>query len=106
MPRGSPSSVSSTSGTTTSNLTPSCWRIARRWGEREARTSGIGSWSAQLGEEDLRLAGGRPGRVGAVDHVRLDLERVVAADRAGGGLERVRGADHLAGGPARPRAPA
>src|SRR4051812_45635579 len=95
--RGSPSVSSSTSGSSTRNRTPSCSRIARRRGELEARTSS----SAELREEQPDLAGGGLGRVGAVDHVGLHLERVVAADRAGGGLDRVGGADHLTRGPDR-----
>src|SRR5215212_2422720 len=91
--RGSPSVSSSTSGSSTRNLTPSCSRIARRRGELEARIS-----SAELREEQPDLAGGGLGRVGAVDHVGLHLQRVVAAARPGRRLERVRGADHLAGG--------
>ena len=110
--RGRPSSSSSTSGSTTSKRTPSCSRIARRCGEREARTSGrrpdrLGP-SGELREEHPDLARGRLGRVGAVHHVLADLDREVAADRAGRGLERIGGADHLARGgdrARRPRAP-
>src|SRR3954469_22823718 len=90
--RGSPSVSSSTSGSSTRNFTPSCSRIARRRGELEARMSSL----AELREEQPDLAGGGLGRVGAVDHVGLHLERVIAPDRPRGGLERVRGADHLA----------
>src|SRR5215216_3837688 len=93
--RGSPPASSSTSTGSTTKSTPSCSRIARRWGEREARIRGSG---AKLREEQHGLAlGGRP-RVGAVHEIGLDLEGEVAADRAGRGLERVRRPDHLARG--------
>src|SRR5829696_8402272 len=95
--RGSPSVSSSASLTTTVKSTPSCSRIARRCGEREARIRS-GSASAQVREEDRRLARRRLVRVRAVDHVLADLERVVAADRARRSLDRVGGSDHLAGG--------
>src|SRR5688500_1362543 len=90
--RGSPSVTSSTSAGSTRNSIPSCSRIRFRCGEREASTS----TALQLGEEELRLALGRLVRVGPVDHVLPDLERVVTADRARVRLERVSGADHLA----------
>src|SRR5689334_3640995 len=102
-PRGSPSSVSSTSGTTTSKRTPSCWRIARRCGERDASISmepaarGPRPAASQLGEEDLRLALGGVRGVRPVNEIGLDLEAVVAADRSRRRLDRVGGADHLAG---------
>src|SRR5438270_2870173 len=93
---GSPSSSSSVSGTRTEKRTPSCWRIARRCGERDARISD--ARSSELREEQLHFAGGRLRRVRAVHHVLAYIDRVVAADRAGGGLKRVGGADHLTGG--------
>src|SRR5690349_12147398 len=99
---GAPSSSSTTSVGRSSNATPSPSRIARRWGDRLARTSrGTGSGVAaleELGEEQAGLAGGRVGRVGAVDHVLADGDREVPADRSRGGLHRVRRADHLARG--------
>src|SRR6185436_15215019 len=95
--RGSPSVSSSTSGSSTAKSTPSCSRIARLRGELEARISR----SAELREEQPDLASGGLRRVGAVNHVGLHLERVVAPDRARGRLERVGGADHLPCGPDR-----
>src|SRR4051794_2948461 len=91
--RGSPSASSSTSGGTTRNSTPSCSRMARRWGEREASVS-----SAKLGEEQTHLALGGLGGVRAVHQVGLHLQGVVPADRSRGCLEGVGGADHLTGG--------
>src|SRR4051794_4782882 len=100
---GRPSSRSTTSVLRTVKGTPSCSRIARRCGDRDARTSARtaslrGSGPAELGEEERRLARGRLVGVRAVDHVLADLQREIAADRAGSGLERVRGADHLTRG--------
>src|SRR5205823_7908537 len=109
-------SISSTFAGRTSKSTPSCSRIARRWGERLAKTRPVGfadlptsqlrspsdgrplRWSAtsQIWKEQGHLA--RRGLVGvrAVDHVLADLEREVAADRAGSRLERVGRPDDLA----------
>src|SRR5918992_5436868 len=89
--RGCPPLSSSAPGGSTRDSTPSCSRIARRWGEREARISGSG----KLGEEETHLALGRLVRVGAMDEIGLHLEAEVAPDRAGRRLERVRRADHL-----------
>src|SRR3954468_8426795 len=96
---GSPSSSSSASVGPPSKAMPSCARIARRCGEREARTSVTPERSGrELREEDARLAPAGLGRVGTMDHVLADLDREVAADGSGRRLQRVRGADHLAGG--------
>src|SRR3954447_14491142 len=48
--------------------------------------------SAEVGEEELHLARGGLGRVGAVHDVRLHLEGEVAADRPGRRLHRIGGA--------------
>ena len=61
--------------------------------------------SAQVREEQADLAGGRLGRVRAVDDVRLHLEGEVAADGAGERLDRVGGAGERAGTPRWPAAP-
>ena len=82
---------SSTPETRTSKAMPACSRIARRWGEAEARIRGSGKNSFASRSADSA-------RVRAVDHVLADLDGEVAADRAGGGLERVGRADHLARG--------
>src|SRR5919109_1273891 len=103
--RGSPPVSSSTSGTSTRKSIPSCSRIARRWGEREARMRGSGvvvtneseCHLRKLREEQRGLPPGRLGRVGAMDQVRLNLEAEVAADRARRRFQRVCRADHLAG---------
>src|SRR4051812_13927675 len=105
---GTPSCSSTTSTGLISNGTPRLSRIARRWGERLARTS-LGAATGpfgrllrggrdEIGEEEPRLALGRLGRVGPVDHVLADGDGVVAADRPGRRLHRVRRADDLAGG--------
>src|SRR5207253_329020 len=55
----------------------------------------------EVGEEELDLAGGRLGRVGAVHEVLADLQGVVATEGTGSGLDRVghahEGADRLDG---------
>src|SRR5512133_537306 len=94
---GAPSSSSTTSTGRSTNSTPSWRRIARRCGERLARTS-VTAALLEVGEEQRRLARGRLVGVRPVDHVLADLEREVPADRAGRRLERVGGPDDLPGG--------
>src|SRR4051794_17095375 len=92
---GAPLSSSRTSTGRSVKASPRSSRILRRCGELLARTSCI---VLELGEPDADLALGRLGRIGPVDEVLADLDRVVTADRARGGLERVGRADELAGG--------
>src|SRR5579875_129597 len=111
---GSPSSSSSTPETTMSKAIPSWPRMARRWGDPEARISGPATrplrrsrtpsgrrpaeGSTEVGEEQADLARGRLGRVRAVHHVLANLDGEVAADRSGRRLNWIGGPDDLAGG--------
>src|SRR3954452_2666746 len=94
---GSPRSISSTAGTTTSKARPSRSRIALLWGDPDARIS-FEARALELGEPDPDLALRRRGRVRAVNHVLPDLDREIPADRARVRLERVGGPDQLTRG--------
>src|ERR1700733_3357608 len=90
---GGPASSSSTSAAWTEKSTPSCSRIARRCGERDASTSRL--MRSKIGEEQRHFSRRGVGRIGAVDHVLAHVDGIVATDRARRRLERIGGGDHL-----------